>query len=230
MSLLDSIYAKNICVVDDNSQYNYIFGSQLDPKRFDMCIVMIERDKGSEFSRFIKLLSHIEYISSGMCDDYEICRFNYDEIMSQQIGLWLVDNKYRKLSDYNSEHSFYIIQFTAKKMRYAKFIAVLTSLWKRVENENNYKMHLFWSVGGGFLGDYRWKMINRPQLFHGIWKIILWDLTSDHYYNEAAEFFMNTVSHKKDDDLEAYGKRCISLIRRMQTSHINAIERINKEK
>lgn len=187
---------------------------ELDPKRFDMCIVIPCFNK-VELANILLNISKIRYISN-VCDDFEICQLSGSEIISQQIGAYF-DTENIKVSD-----QFFVIQFTARMLRYTRFLLEMTLIVQNVFG-NAEKMNLFWAIGGGFLGEYRWKRtystIN-SEVFEELWKIVKWNIKDEHrFLKDVSRLFKDTVSHSKDCDLEKYGQRSINLIKRMRDNY-----------
>lgn len=187
---------------------------ELDSKRFDMCVV-VPCFNEIEVANLLSNMSKIKYISN-VCDDFEICQLSGSEIMSQQIGAYF-DTEKIKVSD-----QFFVIQFTARMLRYTKFLLEMTLIVQNVFG-NAKKLNLFWAIGGGFLGEYRWKRtystIN-SEVFEELWKIVKWNIKDEHrFLKDASRLFKDTVSHSKDCDLEKYGQRSINLIKRVRDNY-----------
>lgn len=183
----------------------------LDPKRFDMCLLV--RIRGEEqLAKFVTRRPAIEYLSN-ICDDFQINWFTYNEIQGQQIAKWL-DSEVHFFDE-----SFFIIQFTAKLMRYTKFLTSLTLILYDVLGSTS-EVNLFWSVGGGFLGDYRYKKVTNywkdNDMLADIWKTINWNLKRESFTDDIAKLFKDTASHTQNDDMDVYSKKCILYIKRVR--------------
>ena len=202
------------------------FSKELDPKRFDMCIV-IPCFNEIEVANLLSNISKIRYISN-VCDDFEICQLSGSEIMSQQISAYFVTENIL-IKDYDQ---VLVIQFTARTIRYTKFLLEIALILHNIFG-NAEKLNLFLAISGGCLGEYRWKgtysTIN-SEVFEELWKIIKWNIKDDHrFLKDASRLFKDTVSHSKDCDLEKYGQRSINLIKRVRDSYTKRhLKEVNK--
>lgn len=185
---------------------------ELDPKRFDMCVV-IPCFNEIEVANLLSNMSKIRYISN-VCDDFEICQLSGSEIMSQQISAYFVTEDI-KVSD-----QFFVIQFTARMLRYTRFLLEITLIVHSVFG-NAEKLNLFLAIGGGCFGEYRWKRTHstiNSEVFEELWKIVKWNMKDEHrFLKDVSRLFKDTVSHYRD--LEKYGQRSINLIKRVRDNY-----------
>ena len=207
MSILDGLKVKDANAIEKVANSINSNSKELDPKRFDMCIVVPFDVEG--YSKKIEdIIPQLVYLSN-ICSDFEICRFTSEEISTMQIGSWMNIAK---------DNDYLIIEFSAWKLRYTKFIINIALLMFSVFKETK-QICLFWSVGGGFLGDYRWKRMvlsGYDDVLQEIWQAVEWNIETSHIYDKIATFFKSTASHKANDDMDVYSTRSVHLVQRVR--------------